>query len=89
MISLWPPAVRHLLDGSATADSGEEPPLQLAEQAALRRDVLMGHLLRLATRGGGNDGALPPHALPAMAEELVAAGLMPRLMSKENEKLIN
>lgn len=33
MISLWPPAVRHLLEGSTTAESGDGPPLQMAEQA--------------------------------------------------------
>lgn len=38
----------------------------------------MGHLLRLAARSGGDGGTLPAHALPAMAEELVAAGLMPK-----------
>jgi hypothetical protein len=39
-----------------------------AEREQIRRELLMGHLLALAASGG--NGAVPPHALPAVAAML-------------------
>ena len=45
----------------------------------------MGHLLLLACAGGGggggSGGGLPPHALPAVADQLSGAGLVPRWLA--------
>ena len=83
MMGLWPPAIRQLLEGPASSEAGEAATREAedltAEQAALRRDVLMGHLLRLAARGDqGEASTLPAHALPAVATELAAEGLIPK-----------
>lgn len=46
------------------------------EREQIKRDVLMGHLLSLATQGTAAN--LPSHSLPALAEALCAKGLMPK-----------
>ena len=49
------------------------------QDAELRKDVLIGHLLRLVAGGRDGDlGILPNHALPAVASELCKSNLMPR-----------
>jgi eukaryotic translation initiation factor 2-alpha kinase 4 len=42
----------------------------------VKKDLLLGHLLALAMEGNGV--GLPRHALPALASNLVAQGLLPR-----------
>ena len=46
------------------------------EREQMKRDVLMGHLLSLATQSTA--ASLPAHSLPALAEALCAKGLMPK-----------
>ena len=81
-MSLWPPPLRQLLEGSRQSEGGESPVRDSrelsVEQAGLRKDALLGHLLKLAIRGEGQEQPLAPHALPALASQLVAAGLVPR-----------
>ena len=81
MMAFWPQPLRQLLEGSRQSEAGNagQPETDSglsAEQAGLRKDALLGHLLRLAA--GGEDGALAPHALPALLSQLVSAGLLPR-----------
>lgn len=81
MISFWPAPLQQLLEGSVKSESGDsvlssrDPS---SEQAALRKDALLGHLLRLAAKGAGGETQIPPHALPALASQLVATGILPR-----------
>ena len=50
-----------------------------AEREQLRRELLMGHLLSMAT--GGNAATLPPHALPAVTSMLQSLSLLPRWLA--------
>lgn len=50
-----------------------------AEREQLRRELLMGHLLSMATGGAG--ATLPPHALPAVTSMLQSLSLLPRWLA--------
>lgn len=55
---------------------GGEEEREGVSRVQIRRDLLLGHLLILATEG--TNGALPRHTLPALASSLVGQGLLPR-----------
>lgn len=81
MLGLWPPAVRQLLERPAGAE--EAPPWEGGEEStddlALRKDMLLGHLLRLfAAKGGPISTAQSSDALPAVTSDLLARGLIPK-----------
>ena len=84
MISFWPAPLRQLLEGSAKSGSSDsvlsarDNRELSAEQASLRKDALLGHLLKLVARGPEEEALVPPHALPALSSQLVTAGLLPR-----------
>lgn len=61
---------------SGSQASEEGAPTEQSEREQIKRDVLMGHLLSLATQGTAS--SLPSHALPALAEALCNKGLMPK-----------
>lgn len=48
-----------------------------SDREQIRRELLLGHLLLLATRGG----ALPAHALPVVADMLQQQGLVPKWLA--------
>lgn len=77
-MNLWPQPVQQLLDPQAENANellNESP----EKNSELRKDVLIGHLLRLISGGQNNSNApLPAHALPAVASELCRADLIPR-----------
>lgn len=81
-MAFWPQPLRQLLEGSRQSEAGDaahprtEGELS-AEQAGLRKDALLGHLLKLAV-SGGDKSPLAPHALPSLLSQLVSAGLLPR-----------
>ena len=60
-------------DGESAAESEDE-----SDTERYRRELMVGHLLLLATGGGAMPGALPPHALPALASHLVTHNLLER-----------
>lgn len=65
-------------DGSQDGDDDDEADISLAtsiESQHVRKDVLMGHLLALATMEGG--AGLPTHSLPQLAGMLSRKGLLP------------
>lgn len=76
-----PSFMRRLLasSGSASpAEGGEGDEAGAEDRAQHRNDVLLGHLLALATgRGGLATATLPAHALPALAAHLDAQKLLP------------
>ena len=83
MLGIWPPAIRQLLEKPAEeidASLQIEPAELSAEQIALRKDMLLGHLLRLTAskESPGHAPALRSHALPGIASELAAEGLIPK-----------
>lgn len=61
---------------SDSQSSNEEGTSKHTEREQIKRDLLMGHLLSLATQG--NTSSLPSHALPALADSLHTKGLMPK-----------
>ena len=64
------------LDEQDTASQqSEDTPARRSEREQIRRDLLMGHLLSLATQN--SPSGLPSHALPALAASLSGKGLMP------------
>lgn len=82
MMAFWPQPLRQLLEGSRHSEAGDAAPPKTesglsAEQAGLRKDALLGHLLKLAARAE-EGSSLPPHALLALLGQLVSAGLLPR-----------
>ena len=82
MMAFWPQPLRQLLEGSRQSEAGDIAHPKTggglsAEQSGLRKDALLGHLLRLAAKGG-DGSSLAPHALPALLSQLVSAGLVPR-----------
>lgn len=83
-MSLWPQPLRQMLEGSRQSDAGNgsyalrDNDELFAEQASLKKDALLGHLLRLVAGGDGQDPHLAPQTLPALSGQLVAAGLVPR-----------
>eukprot|EP00884_Botryococcus_braunii_P014774 jgi/Botrbrau1/23298/Bobra.0102s0039.1 len=60
-------------DGDNGGNSDEDDNM---DRDQVKKDLLLGHLLTLATEGDG--AGLPRHALPALASSLVAQGLLPR-----------
>lgn len=52
-------------------------PLPDEDRRLLRQELLVGHLLTLAA----SSGAVPPHALPAIAGMLQADGLIPKWLA--------
>ncbi len=82
MVAFWPQPLRQLLEGSRHSEAGDgahgrqEGELS-AEQASLRKDALLGHLLKLAV-SGEDRASLAPTALPALLLQLVSEGLLPR-----------
>lgn len=89
MISLWPQPLRQLLEGSRQSEAGDDSARGRkelsAEQASLRKDALLGHLLKLAVKGDGEEPPLAPHALPSLVSQLEAAGLVPRWLPLCND----
>ena len=70
-------ALRRLLEaGTGSQSDSEEEDTDPREQDQLRHDVLVGHLLALAT--GAGQAAFPPHALSALAAHLESQGLLAR-----------
>lgn len=70
-----------LCAGSADQDdsasqASEDTPARRSEREQIKRDLLMGHLLSLATQS--SPSGLPAHALPALAASLSGKGLMPK-----------
>ena len=68
------PVACHAGEASDTEDEGSGEEEGQTSHEEIRRDLLLGHVLALAAQGG----AVPPHALPALAASLAAAGLLPR-----------
>lgn len=58
------------------SQQSEDTPARRSEREQIRRDLLMGHLLSLATQS--SPAGLPSHALPALAAALTSKGLMPK-----------
>ena len=58
------------------SQQSEDTPARRSEREQIKRDLLMGHLLSLATQN--SPSALPSHALPALAASLSGKGLMPK-----------
>ena len=58
------------------SQQSEDTPARHSEREQIKRDLLMGHLLSLATQS--SPAGLPSHALPALAASLSAKGLMPK-----------
>lgn len=78
-----PKAALRPLVGAGPADEedtasqqSEDTPARRSEREQIRRDLLMGHLLSLATQN--SPSGLPSHALPALAASLSGKGLMPK-----------
>ncbi len=63
-------------EDDADSDSEEEPEDERSEREQIKKDLIMGHLLTLATSEGGS--GLPQHALPTIAAALAARDLLPR-----------
>ena len=63
-------------EDDANSDSEEEPEDERSEREQIKKDLIMGHLLTLATSEGGS--GLPQHALPTIAAALAARDLLPR-----------
>lgn len=81
MMSLWPQPLRQMLEGSKDSEAGDDMgqgSKELSEQAGLRKDALLGHLLMMAVKREGWEPPLAAHALPALVSQLEAAGLVPR-----------
>lgn len=86
MLGLWPPAIRQLLEKPAgESEVGEEglldPSEMTADQLTLRKDMLLGHLLRLAATAydsGPSAAAFPAQALPSVTSSLATSGLIPK-----------
>ncbi|KAL0052345.1 hypothetical protein WJX82_000639 [Trebouxia sp. C0006] len=75
-----PLPLRKMLEGSSDEDdtasqASEDTPARRSEREQIKRDLLMGHLLSLATQS--SPSGLPAHALPALAASLSGKGLMP------------
>ena len=65
------------IDEEDTASQqSEDTPAWRSEREQIKRDLLMGHLLSLATQN--SPAGLPSHALPALAASLSGKGLMPK-----------
>lgn len=58
------------------SQQSEDTPARRSEREQIKRDLLMGHLLSLATQN--SPSGLPSHALPALAASLSGKGLMPK-----------
>ncbi|DBA86090.1 TPA: hypothetical protein ACH3X1_005610 [Trebouxia sp. C0004] len=76
-----PLPLRKMLEGSPDEDdtasqASEDTPARRSEREQIKRDLLMGHLLSLATQS--SPSGLPAHALPALAASLSGKGLMPK-----------
>lgn len=76
-----PHPLRKMLEGSPDEDdtasqASEDTPAWRSEREQIKRDLLMGHLLSLATQS--SPSGLPAHALPALAASLSGKGLMPK-----------
>ena len=80
------------------SQQSEDTPARRSECEQIKRDLLMGHLLSLATQN--SPSGLPSHALPALAASLSGKGLMPKwvqwsltqqpaLFNKAFERLFN
>lgn len=80
------------------SQASEDTPARRSEHEQIKRDLLMGHLLTLATQTSPT--GLPSHALPALAASLAGKGLMPKwvqwsltqqpaLFNKAFERLFN
>ncbi|KAK9811583.1 hypothetical protein WJX72_006503 [[Myrmecia] bisecta] len=78
--AILPPGLRKMMEGSSEhtdeESDDEDASVSDPEKEQIRRDMLTGHLLALATSGGSS--SLPPQALPSLAAALTARGLMPK-----------
>ena len=90
-MNLWPQPVQQLLQPEVPSHKDNDLlPAKPVLDTDLRKDVLIGHLLRLVAGGReGNMAPLPSHALPAVASELWRADLIPRYISAKHLDLTN
>jgi len=63
-------------EDDTASQASEDTPARRSEREQIKRDLLMGHLLSLATQS--SPSGLPAHALPALAASLSGKGLMPK-----------